>query len=124
MFSLWDTDPSESQFLDLSHYNYLLESESAFARPFAYNDLVLDKIDDLMLKTCSNGVVFGHWCSNKSDTSINKSDIQTTIDSSSSIESSTNIDVVKPGPFGVKLRNSLTEIVKRRDYSNSQCQTL
>ncbi|KAK4269579.1 hypothetical protein QN277_022718 [Acacia crassicarpa] len=135
MFSLWDTDPSESQFLDLSHYNSLLQSGAAFARPFAHNDLILDKIDDLILNTCSNGLVSGHWCSNKSDTTTddNSNDHNhTTIDSySSSSEgqdrflfsaNNADIDVVKPGPFGVKLKTLLSHVVERREYSNGQCE--
>ncbi|XP_028789926.1 beta-glucuronosyltransferase GlcAT14C [Neltuma alba] len=133
MFSLWDTDPSESQFLDLSHYDSLLESGAAFARPFAHNDLVLDKIDDLILNTCPSysGVVSGQWCSSKPDTNDkNTSSNDTIIDSSFSSSEpqdlmlfSANTDAVKPGPYGIKLKTLLSEVV-RRDYSTSQCQKL
>ncbi|XP_028772048.1 beta-glucuronosyltransferase GlcAT14C-like [Neltuma alba] len=128
MFSLWDTDPSESQFLDLSHYDSLLESGAAFARPFAHNDLVLDKIDDLILNTCPSysGVVSGQWCSSKPDTNDKNTNSNDTIIDSSSSSSETqdlmlfsaNIDAVKPGPYGIKLKTLLSEVV-RRDYSTS-----
>ncbi|XP_054780262.1 beta-glucuronosyltransferase GlcAT14C-like [Prosopis cineraria] len=127
MFSLWDIDPSESQFLDLSHYDSLLESGAAFARPFAENDLILEKVDDMILNMCSNGLVFGQWCSKPATNRNNH-----TMDSSSSSKddddddqelllSFANIDSVKPGLYGIKLRTLLSDVVKRREYSTNQC---
>ncbi|KAK7255067.1 hypothetical protein RIF29_28469 [Crotalaria pallida] len=109
MYNLWDIDPSESQLLDLSHYDTMQESGAAFAHPFGENDLVLDKIDDLILnRTSSNGLVQGEWCSNtKAEDEL--------------CSMSSNIDYVKPGLHGIKLKTMLYEIVNSRVYRTSQC---
>lgn len=141
VFSLWDTDPSESQTLDLSHYHTLIQSGAAFARPFDADDLILDKIDDLILHRSSpNALVSGFWCSQKlvllpHNTSSNNGNDNNDDYFSSSLScsnnnvsgggnSKTNIDVVKPGPYGIKLQALLSDIVKTRRHKGggSQCQ--
>lgn len=118
MYSFWDTDPSESQLLDLSHYDTMLETGAAFARPFGEGDLVLDKIDDLILNRSSNGLVQGGWCSNQEINNNRKvSEAEDELCSMSS-----NIDDVKPGLHGIKLKTILDEIVNNRIYRTSQCQ--
>ncbi|XP_019448425.1 PREDICTED: beta-glucuronosyltransferase GlcAT14C-like [Lupinus angustifolius] len=109
MYNLWDTDPSETQLIDLSYYDTMLENGAAFAHPFGENDIVLDKIDDLILNRTSNGLVQGKWCSN------------TEAEDELCIMSS-NIDDVKPGLHGIKLKTMLDEIVKNKVYRTSQCQ--
>ncbi|KAK7293942.1 hypothetical protein RJT34_16823 [Clitoria ternatea] len=117
MYNLWDTDPSESQLLDMSHYDIMLETGAAFARPFGEGDLVLEKIDDLILNRSSNGLVQGEWCSN--------SEINDTTKVSEAEQEfcslSGNIDAVKPGSFGIKLKNLLAEIVNNWKFRTSQC---
>lgn len=112
IFSFFDIDPSESQLLDMSHYDTMMETGAAFARPFGEGDLVLEKIDDLVLNRTLNGFVQGEWCSS-SNLEINKT---TNLVSG-------NIDVVKPGMFGIKLRTLLGEIINSgRRYRDCQCQ--
>ncbi|GAU25613.1 hypothetical protein TSUD_260470 [Trifolium subterraneum] len=48
-----------------------MENGAAFARPFGEGELVLEKIDDLVLNRTFNGFVQGEWCSN-SNLDINK----------------------------------------------------
>ncbi|XP_057454040.1 beta-glucuronosyltransferase GlcAT14C-like [Lotus japonicus] len=118
MYSLFDTDPSESQLLDISHYDTMLERGAAFARPFGEGDLVLEKIDDLILNRSSNGLVQGEWCSN---TEINKTK-KVSEDEGEFCSLSGNIDVVKPGMSGIKLGTLLDEIVNSGRSRTSQCQ--
>lgn len=113
-YSLFDTDPSESQLLDLSHYDTMMESKAVFARPFGENDLVLEKIDDLVLNRMSNGLVQGEWCSDKE---MNKSTNVLEAEEVCSLYG--NIDVVKPGLFGIRFKALLDEIVNSR---TSKCQ--
>lgn len=120
IFSLFDTDPSESQLLDMSHYDTMMETGAAFARPFGEGDLVLEKIDDLALNRTLNGFVQGEWCSS-SNLEINKT-TKVIEDEESVCLVSGNIDVVKPGLFGIKLRTLLGEIVNSGRYRASQCQ--
>ncbi|XP_027344556.1 beta-glucuronosyltransferase GlcAT14A-like [Abrus precatorius] len=115
MYSLWDTDPSESQLLDMSHYDIMLESGAAFARPFGEGDLVLEKIDDLILNRSSNGLVQGEWCSNSE---VNKT---SEAEEEFFCSLSGNIDAVKPGSFGIKFKTLLAEIVNSSKYRTSQC---
>ncbi|XP_015938216.1 beta-glucuronosyltransferase GlcAT14C [Arachis duranensis] len=111
-YSLWDTDPTESQLLDLSHYDTMLENgDAAFARPFGEGDLVLDKIDDLILNRSSNGLVQGEWCS---------SSIEDEADLVCSIYG--NIDSVKPSSYGIKLKTMLVEIVNNGVFRTRSCQ--
>ncbi|XP_061354351.1 beta-glucuronosyltransferase GlcAT14C-like [Gastrolobium bilobum] len=118
MYNLWDTDPSESQLLDLSHYDTMLETGAAFARPFGEGDLFLEKIDELILNRSSNGLVHGEWCSNSE---INKTTkVSETEEDLCSLYG--NIDAVKPGLFGIKLKTLLAEIVNNRRFRTSQCQ--
>lgn len=117
-YSLWDTDPSESQLLDMSYYDTMLETGAAFARPFGEGDLVLEKIDDLILNRSSNGLVQGEWCSSPE---MNK----TTKVSEAEEELCSicgNIDNVKPGLYGIKLKTMLAELVSNREFRASPCQ--
>ncbi|CAJ2656398.1 unnamed protein product [Trifolium pratense] len=120
IYSLFDNDPSESQLLDMSHYDTMMEIGAAFARPFGEGELVLEKIDDLVLNRTFNGFVQGEWCSN-SNLEINKTTKVLEIEEGM-CSISGNIDVVKPGLFGIKLRTLLGEIVSSGRYKTSQCQ--
>ncbi|XP_014489833.1 beta-glucuronosyltransferase GlcAT14C [Vigna radiata var. radiata] len=125
MYSLWDTDPSESQFLDMSHYDTMLETGAAFARPFGEGDVVLEKIDDLILNRSSNGLVQGEWCSNSETnktTEVSESEEEEQEEEFLCSESG-NVDVVKPGPFGIKLKILLAEIVNKRKFIPNQCKS-
>ncbi|KAJ1429218.1 Glycosyl transferase, family 14 [Sesbania bispinosa] len=115
IYSLFDTDPSESQLLDLSHYDTMLETGAAFARPFGEGDLVLEKIDDLILNRSSNGLVPGEWCSSNQTTKISEGEEEL-------CSLSGNIDAVNPGPFGIRLKTLLAEIVNSRRSRPRQCQ--
>lgn len=119
MYSLWDTDPSESQLLDMSHYDTMLETGAAFARPFGEGDVVLEKIDDLILNRSSNGLVQGEWCSNSE---INKTTKASEAEEEFCSQSS-NVDAVKPGPFGIKLKTLLADIENTRKFRTSQCKS-
>ncbi|TKY64667.1 Xylosyltransferase 1 [Spatholobus suberectus] len=119
MYSLWDTDPSESQLLDMSHYDTILETGAAFARPFGEGDVVKEKIDDLILNRSSNGLVQGEWCSSSE---INKTTKVSEAEEEFCSQSG-NIDAVKPGSFGIKLKTLLDEIVNIRKFRTSQCKS-
>lgn len=127
IYTLWDTDPSESQKLDLSYYDLMLQSGAAFARPFGEDDLILDKIDDLILNRSPNGLVSGQWCSTQH---LNHTTLQMIGSESEGdqeimllcpLSGNINIDAVTPGPPGIKLQTFLSHVVKSRRHTVGQC---
>ncbi|MED6216144.1 hypothetical protein PIB30_004627 [Stylosanthes scabra] len=122
-YSLWDTDPTESQLLDLSHYDTMLENGvAAFARPFGEADLVLDKIDDLILNRSTDGLVQGEWCSSSSIDEINNVTESEADEADSVCSMYGNIDSVKPSSYGIKLKSMLDEIMNNREFRTRSCQ--
>ncbi|XP_050104504.1 beta-glucuronosyltransferase GlcAT14C-like [Malus sylvestris] len=120
-YIIWDTNAlGEAQVLNISHYDQMLASGAAFARPFrADDDPVLNKIDESVLNRTSGGLVPGEWCPG--------------IGRSKSLENSAagqeelcpswgNINHVTPGPRGVSLREFLPKLAVEGRFTISHCQ--
>lgn len=77
----------------------LIPTPAIFATPFREDDPQLQEIDEKLLK-----VVPGKWCIQVNDTWG-------------------DIDTLKPGPQGLKLRHFFSQLMKQNNLASSQCQS-
>ncbi|KAK9232653.1 hypothetical protein WN943_022901 [Citrus x changshan-huyou] len=90
-----------------------------FARPFEEDDPVLEKIDDRVLNRSGNGVVPGKWCSVQGK----KKSVESLKNGEELCSAwGNNIDAVKPGVYGMKLRALLSELVSDGRGKINECQ--
>lgn len=90
-----------------------------FARPFEEDDPVLEKIDDRVLNRSGNGVVPGNWCSIRGK----KKNVESLKNGEELCSAwRNNIDAVKPGVYGMKLRALLSELVSDGRGKINECQ--
>lgn len=62
-FMMWDNPPRQQPLnLTSRHFDPMISSGAPFARTFAYDDPVLDRIDSQILKRPSGGFTPGGWC--------------------------------------------------------------
>ncbi|KAJ4963712.1 hypothetical protein NE237_023651 [Protea cynaroides] len=112
----------ERNFLNLSHYKKMVQSGSVFARPFQEGSLVLQKVDEIILKRRPDGVVPGSWCL---DTGMNQTMENSNSDTNEDFCSIWgSINEVKPGPYGLKLRAILSKLAKEGKLRSSHCDEL
>lgn len=114
-YIIWDSTPphGEAHVLNISHYDKMISSGAVFARPFREGDTVLDMLDHNVINRLPNSVVPGEWCS---DRGMNKSR-----GCSVAQENWGNINVVKPGSYGVKLRAFLSRLSDEGRFGTRQC---
>ncbi|XP_042476031.1 beta-glucuronosyltransferase GlcAT14A-like [Macadamia integrifolia] len=107
----------ETNFLNLSHYKRMVLSGSVFARPFQEGNLVLQKVDEIILKRRPDGFVPGKWCL---DTGMNQTMEISNSDINEEEPSSIwgDINAVKPGPYGLKLRAILSKLADEGKIRN------
>ncbi|XP_042483615.1 beta-glucuronosyltransferase GlcAT14A-like [Macadamia integrifolia] len=107
----------ETNFLNLSHYKRMVLSGSIFARPFQEGNLVLQKVDEIILKRRPDGFVPRKWCL---DTGMNQTMEISNSDINEEEPSSIRggINVVKPGPYGLKLRAILSKLADEGKIRN------
>lgn len=109
----WDDPPQlEPLFLNQSDYWPMRQSGAAFARKFLEGDPILKKVDEKILHRSPEGVALGKWCS-----APPRKDLKT----KDRCSSWGNIDTVKPGPSGKKLRRLVSEIVSKNKLHSNQC---
>ncbi|KAF5179391.1 Beta-glucuronosyltransferase glcat14a [Thalictrum thalictroides] len=117
-YLIQNTPPKvEPHFFNLSHYKNLVESGTAFAGQFQENDLVLQKLDEDILKRPPDGLVRGKWCLT-SATNQNAENNTSTLDY---CRKQGNINVIKPGPSGLRLQQFLLKLVSVTRSKSSQC---
>ncbi|PKA57520.1 hypothetical protein AXF42_Ash020764 [Apostasia shenzhenica] len=113
-FFLWEDPPAlDPIFLNQSNYKAMVKSGAAFARQFAENDPVLERIDRQILKRPPNGVGFGKWCSGPIQGRKRKL--------SDRCAASGDINAVNPRPSGKNLRKLVAEIVSGEGMPKNQC---
>ncbi|ONI14998.1 hypothetical protein PRUPE_3G020200 [Prunus persica] len=118
-YIVWDSNAlGESQVLSMSHYDQMLASGAAFARPFQADDPVLNKIDENVLNRSSKGLVPGEWCP---DLGISKS-LENSTAQEELCPAWDNINSVKPGPRGISLRELLPKLAVEGRFTTSHCQ--
>ncbi|KAJ7951992.1 Beta-glucuronosyltransferase [Quillaja saponaria] len=116
-YSIWDTNPAEPKVLDMSQYNKMVASNAIFAGPFQEGHVLLHRIDDRILNRSSNGVIPGKWCSNQGmNKTVELSKIEDEFCSPWG-----NINAVKPGPNGIKLRVLLSKLAHEGRHRPSIC---
>ncbi|KAJ4718782.1 Beta-glucuronosyltransferase [Melia azedarach] len=123
-FMKWE-NPSfgDLQILDLSDYVKMLTNinkTAIFARPFKEDDPILEKIDKTVLNRSAAGISPGKWCSNEGK---NRSSVEGFKNEEELCSSwGGNIDDVKAGVYGKKLKVLLSELVKDERVRTNQCQ--
>nr|XP_011467547.1 PREDICTED: xylosyltransferase 1-like [Fragaria vesca subsp. vesca] len=119
-FTVWNlTAFGETQVLNMSHYEQMLASEAAFARPFHTGDQVLNKIDESVLNRSSKGLVPGEWCLGEG----RSMGLENSADDHEELCSTwVNINSVNPGSRGISLAALLTNLIVEGRFTTSHCQ--
>lgn len=109
-YKAWDNPPqTEPVFLDMTHYDKMVDSGAPFARRFRENESLLDKIDGNVLGRWGHGPVPGAWCSGRkswfSDPCSQWSDV----------------NIVRPGPQGIKLRQYINRALEEGEFGSKSC---
>uniref|UniRef100_I1PSJ1 BGGP Beta-1-3-galactosyl-O-glycosyl-glycoprotein n=1 Tax=Oryza glaberrima TaxID=4538 RepID=I1PSJ1_ORYGL len=111
-YKAWDNPPqTEPVFLDMTHYDKMVDSGAPFARRFRENESLLDKIDGNVLGRWGHGPVPGAWCSGRkswfSDPCSQWSDV----------------NIVRPGPQGIKLRQYINRALEEGEFGSKSCRS-
>ncbi|KAF2929201.1 hypothetical protein DAI22_05g039300 [Oryza sativa Japonica Group] len=111
-YKAWDNPPqTEPVFLDMTHYDKMVDSGAPFARRFRENESLLDKIDGNVLGRWGHGPVPGAWCSGRkswfSDPCSQWSDV----------------NIVRPGPQGIKLRQYINRALEGGEFGSKSCRS-
>uniref|UniRef100_J3M422 Uncharacterized protein n=1 Tax=Oryza brachyantha TaxID=4533 RepID=J3M422_ORYBR len=109
-YQVWDDPPqTEPVFLDMAHYDKLVDNGAPFARRFRGNEPLLDKIDGNILGRWGHGPVPGAWCSGRknwfNDPCYQWSDV----------------NIVRPGPQAIKLRQYMNRISEEAEIGSKSC---
>lgn len=108
-FISWDNPPKQHpHFLTMDDYQRMVDSNAPFARKFAKNEPVLDKIDSEILFRKGDGFVPGGWFSNGENASVLQNVIMNTI-------------VLKPGPGARRFKQLITGLVSAPDFHATHC---
>lgn len=106
----WDTPPKQHPVsLTLKDFDKMVNSSAPFARKFAKNDPVLDKIDKELLGR-TNHFAPGAWCIGSSEGGADPCSVRG------------NDTVFKPGPGAKRLQRLLGELLSD-DFRSKQCST-
>ncbi|XP_048557139.1 beta-glucuronosyltransferase GlcAT14A-like [Triticum urartu] len=106
-FFVWDDPPGlEPRILDETHLDNMVNSSAAFARRFVEEAPVLKKVDDELLNRSSAQLVPGVWCRNLGEKQ-GGGDVEACSEWG-------DINVVRPGRAGERLRRFISEIIHIR----------
>ena len=104
-----DPPKMEPRFLNVTHYNEVVESGVPFARKFRENEPLLDKIDDKILRHWWHRPVPGAWCIGRrrwfGDPCSQWS----------------NVNIVRPGPQAEKFHRYMVQILEESKSTNNSC---
>lgn len=107
-FIAWDTPPKQHPIsLSMKDFDKMVESKAPFARKFAKNDPVLDKIDKELLGRTSRFAP-GAWCVGSSENGADPCSVRG------------NDSVFSPGP-GAKRLQELFQTLLSEDFRKQQC---
>lgn len=109
-YKLWDDPPqAEPLFLNMAHYDKMVDSGAPFARRFRENEPLLDKIDGSILGRWGHRPVPGAWCSGRkswfNDPCSQWSDV----------------NIVSPSPRAIKLRQYINPALEAADFGSNSC---
>lgn len=106
----WDTPPKQHPVsLTMKDFDKMVNSSAPFARKFAKNDPVLDKIDKELLGR-TNRFAPGAWCIGSSEGGADPCSVRG------------NDTVFKPGPGAKRLQRLMGELLSD-DFRSKQCST-
>uniref|UniRef100_A0A453BRY2 Uncharacterized protein n=1 Tax=Aegilops tauschii subsp. strangulata TaxID=200361 RepID=A0A453BRY2_AEGTS len=106
-YFVWDDPPGlEPRILDETHLGNMVNSSAAFARRFAEDAPVLKKVDDELLNRSSAQLDPGVWCRNLGEKQ-GGGDVK-------ACSKWGDINVVRPGRAGERLRRFISEIIHIR----------
>ncbi|KAF7026921.1 hypothetical protein CFC21_039010 [Triticum aestivum] len=106
----WDDPPQmEPRFLNITHYEEIVESGVPFARKFREKEYLLDKIDEKILQRWRHRPVPGAWCTGRKRWF------------SDPCSQWSNVNIVRPGPQAEKFRRYMDRILEESKSSNSSC---
>lgn len=108
----WDNPPKQHPLLlSLDNFKEMNDSGAPFARKFAMDDPVLDKIDNELLGRKPEFFTPGGWCVGKGD---NGTDPCTVVGDSS---------VIKPGPGAKRLEQLVLRLLSETNFRPNQCRS-
>uniref|UniRef100_A0A3B6GLH8 BGGP Beta-1-3-galactosyl-O-glycosyl-glycoprotein n=1 Tax=Triticum aestivum TaxID=4565 RepID=A0A3B6GLH8_WHEAT len=106
----WDDPPQmEPRFLNITHYEEIVESGVPFARKFREKEYLLDRIDEKILQRWRHRPVPGAWCTGRKRWF------------SDPCSQWSNVNIVRPGPQAEKFRRYMDRILEESKSSNSSC---
>ncbi|XP_077253750.1 beta-glucuronosyltransferase GlcAT14A-like [Tasmannia lanceolata] len=110
-YIMWDNPPQmEPQFLNVTHYDKMVQSGAAFARQFHKDDPVLNMVDEKILKRGPNRAVPGAWCSGRRNWWMGP------------CSRWDDVNILKPGPQAQKFEESMTKLLEQWNSSLGGCQ--
>ncbi|GAV68845.1 Branch domain-containing protein [Cephalotus follicularis] len=105
----WDSPPKQHPIaLSMKDFDKMVKSKAPFARKFAKNDPVLDKIDKELLGRNTSRFAPGAWCVGSSDDGADPCSVRG------------DASVFKPGPGAERLRDLLQTLLSE-DFRKKQC---
>jgi hypothetical protein len=109
-YKVWDDPPQmEPHFLNVTHYDEIVESGVPFARRFQENEPLLDKIDDRILRRWRHRPVPGAWCTSRRKWF------------SDPCSQWSNVNIVRPSPQAEKFRRYVDQILEESKSGNNSC---
>lgn len=109
-YKVWDEPPqTEPLFLNMAHYDEMVNSGQPFARRFQKKEPLLDKIDDKLLRRPGHGPVPGTWCSGRKSWFVDP------------CSQWSDVNVVKPGPQALKLQQYINRTLEEANSGAKSC---
>ncbi|XP_047096222.1 beta-glucuronosyltransferase GlcAT14B-like [Lolium rigidum] len=109
-YKVWDEPPqTEPLFLNMAHYDEMVNSGQPFARRFQKKEPLLNKIDDKLLRRPGHGPVPGAWCSGRKGWFVD------------SCSQWSDVNVVKPGPQASKLQQYINRTLEEANSGAKSC---
>ncbi|KAI4377142.1 hypothetical protein MLD38_014824 [Melastoma candidum] len=110
-FISWDNPPTQHpHYLTLNDFQRMVDSNAPFARKFARNEAVLDKIDSELLNRSTDGFTRGGWL-----------DADENVGGSFADNVSPNVTVLRPSQGAERLRKLISGLLSTRKLSANQC---
>ena len=109
-FLKWDNPPKQHPLLlSMNDFQAMNKSSAPFARKFAKNDPVLDKIDSELLGRKDDSFTPGGWCIGKAE---NETDPCSVIGDTS---------LLRPGPGAKRLERLILNLLSADNFRANQC---
>ncbi|KAE9618054.1 hypothetical protein Lal_00041927 [Lupinus albus] len=106
----WDNPPKQHPlFLNLEHFNDMVQSGAPFARKFTQDDPVLDKIDKQLLRRSAGRFTPGGWCAGNHILGNDPCSVHR------------NPNVVKPTLSSKRLEKLMVKLLDSENFRSKQC---